>query len=97
VHSTQSVQATKPELRYVLSQSPPSSLVQSRTMSDTTSALQEAVSAMGSQFFDVTIVCTTDDHQAAYWMSILETGMLQGKKVLAVSEDWTASGGAGTG
>jgi hypothetical protein len=66
-------------------------------MSDTTTALQQAVSAMGSQFFDVTIVCTTDDHQAAYWMSILETGMLQGKKVLAVSEDWTASGGAGNG
>jgi hypothetical protein len=66
-------------------------------MSDTTTALQQAVSAMGSQFFDVTIVCTTDDHQAAYWMSILENGMLQGKKVLAVSEDWTASGGAGNG
>ena len=61
-------------------------------------ALQEAVSAMGHYFFDVTIICTTDDYQAEYWMDVLSTGLLSGgKKVLAVSEDWTASGGAGNG
>ena len=61
-------------------------------------ALQAAVSAMGHCFFDVTIICTTDDHQAEYWMDVLSTGLLSGgKKVLAVSEDWTASGGAGNG
>lgn len=74
-------------------------------MSATASSSQQqaAVAAMGRQFFDVTIICTTDDHQAAYWMSILETdnatggGLLRGRKVLAVSEDWTAAGGAGNG
>lgn len=66
-------------------------------MSDTTNkALQAAVSAMGNEFFDVTVICTTDDHQASYWMNLLEQGLLQGKKVLAVSEDWGGSG-AGNG
>ena len=72
-------------------------------------ALQEAVSAMGHRFFDVTIICTTDDHQADYWMDCLQSGLLrQGggggttntpttRKVLAVSEDWIAAGGAGNG
>jgi hypothetical protein len=60
-------------------------------------ALQKAVAAMGSHFFDVTIICTTDDHQATYWMDVLETGLLQGKMVLAVSEDWSSAGGAGNG
>jgi hypothetical protein len=61
------------------------------------SALQEAVSAMGHHFFDVTIICTTDDYQAEYWMDVLGSGLLNDKKVLAVSEDWVASGGAGNG
>lgn len=61
-------------------------------------ALQEAVAAMGQYFFDVTIICTTDDFQAEYWMDVLSSGLLSGgQKVLAVSEDWTASGGAGNG
>lgn len=63
-------------------------------------ALKAAVAAMGNEFFDVTIICTTDDHQASYWMNLLENGLLMGKgdkKVLAVSEDWIGSGGAGNG
>jgi len=69
------------------------------TPTSTDQALQEAVSAMGQQFFDVTIICTTDDHQAAYWMDLLEHGLLGGHKkvVLAVSEDWNSGGGAGNG
>ena len=62
----------------------------------TDEALKTAVSAMGKDFFDVTIICTTDDHQASYWMDLLDSGLLKGKKVLAVSEDWSA-GGAGNG
>lgn len=67
-------------------------------MSETTSsALDSAIQAMGSTCYDVTIICTTDEYQASYWMDILENGMLQGKKVLAVSEDWNDNGGAGNG
>lgn len=62
----------------------------------TEKALETAVAAMGTEFFDVTVICTTDDHQASYWMEVLESGLLKGKKVLAVSEDW-GSGGAGNG
>ncbi len=48
--------------------------------------------------FDVTIICTTDDHQAAFWMSKLDSeGDEQFPLVIAVSEDWNASGGAGNG
>ena len=59
----------------------------------------EAVHAIqsGTHRFDVTIVCTTDDYQASYWMDLLESGLLANAKVLAVSEDWNASGGAGNG
>ena len=53
--------------------------------------------------FDVTIICTTDDYQAEFWMSKLHlksTGSgsdnNQFPMVLAVSEDWDA-GGAGNG
>jgi hypothetical protein len=66
-------------------------------------ALHEAVAAMsgrssGDQFFDVTIICSTDDHQASHWMSVLQAGLLRNTKcVLAVSEDWTSCGGAGNG
>ena len=67
--------------------------------SSTDAALQEAVSAINDQAhgFDVTIICTTDDHQATYWMDLLEHGLLRHRKVLAVSEDWNSSGGAGNG
>jgi hypothetical protein len=69
-------------------------------------ALKSAVEAMASgALFDVTIICTTDDHQAKYWMMRLSEGICSHKKddnsskfpmVLAVSEDWGA-GGAGNG
>lgn len=57
---------------------------------------------MGQKFFDVTIICTTDDHQAEYWMDVLENGILSSPssshyKVLAVSEDWNNASGAGNG
>jgi hypothetical protein len=73
---------------------------------DQTAALQNAIAAMnaGTHVFDVTIVCTTDDHQAAYWMEKLGQGLLAKKSpgdpypvVLAVSEDWNSSSGAGNG
>ncbi|KAL3915077.1 MAG: hypothetical protein SGARI_008267, partial [Bacillariaceae sp.] len=54
------------------------------------------------RYYDVTIVCTTDDHQADFWMSKLgknfkkEEGE-QFPMVIAVSEDWNNSGGAGNG
>lgn len=65
--------------------------------------LETAVEAMtsGKSLFDVTIICTTDDHQAEYWMERLSTSLCatEGSKfpmVLACSEDWGA-GGAGNG
>lgn len=69
------------------------------TTTNTDAALQEAVAAINDQkhCFDVTIICTTDDFQSAYWMELLEQGLLQGRKVLAVSEDWASPGGAGNG
>ena len=74
-------------------------------MTDTAAALNAAVEAMhtGDNMYDVTIVCTTDDHQAAYWMDRLAAGICSHATkekganfpmVLAVSEDW---GGAGAG
>jgi len=63
------------------------------------SVLQQAVMAMrdGSRYyFDVVIICTSDDHQAAYWMEQLSQSCPH-SKVLAVSEDWLAPGGAGNG
>jgi hypothetical protein len=76
----------------------------------TDAALQAAVQAMhtGDNIYDVTIVCTTDDHQAAYWMERLAAGICSHSTkrkigdsgsfpmVLAVSEDWGGSG-AGNG
>jgi hypothetical protein len=62
-------------------------------------ALQEAVTAMtsGSNRFDVTIVCTTDDFQAEYWMKRLGDGICKDSRmILACAEDWGA-GGAGNG
>lgn len=61
---------------------------------------EEAVTAMTlpENRFDVTIICTTDDHQAAFWMSKLDSGSdSQFPLVVAVSEDWNSSGGAGNG
>lgn len=71
---------------------------------------EEAVTAMTlpENRFDVTIICTTDDHQAAFWMSKLNTNTTTTTTtsgsgsgglfplVIAVSEDW-GSGGAGNG
>jgi hypothetical protein len=75
------------------------------------SILQEALAAMNnannkSSMFDVTIICTTDDHQAAYWMDRLSAGVCKKTAsinnahfpmVLAVSEDWNNGSGAGNG
>ena len=73
----------------------------------TSEALTTAIDAITNtekrSLFDVTIVCTTDDHQATYWMKRLSEGICKsndkGSKypmVLAVSEDWS-KGGAGNG
>lgn len=69
-------------------------------MSDNTSRFDAAVTAMTlpENRFDVTIICTTDDHQAEFWMSKLNMAV-EGEQfplVLAVSEDWGGSG-AGNG
>jgi len=68
--------------------------------------LKSACEAMAKgALFDVTIICTTDDHQASYWMKRLSEGICAAGSdgsdskfplVLAVSEDWGA-GGAGNG
>jgi hypothetical protein len=71
----------------------------------TNQALLDSIAAMnsGDGRFDVTIVCTTDDHQATYWMDRLRAGLLSKDAsaaypmVLAVSEDWDGSSGAGNG
>lgn len=72
----------------------------------TSKALESALSAIstGTNLFDVTIICTTDDYQASYWMKRLSEGVCSNKNkdslyplVLAVSEDWTSKGGAGNG
>jgi hypothetical protein len=67
---------------------------------DKDSRFQAAVTAMTlpENRFDVTIICTTDDHQAEFWMSKLNTASAdqQFPMVLAVSEDWGGSG-AGNG
>mmetsp|Transcript_18616 Transcript_18616/g.46091 ORF Transcript_18616/g.46091 Transcript_18616/m.46091 type:complete len:527 (+) Transcript_18616:128-1708(+) len=71
-------------------------------MTDKNARFEEAVEAMtkSENRFDVTIICTTDDHQADFWMSKLSDGLSkEGEKfpmVIAVSEDW-APGGAGNG
>ena len=70
--------------------------------------IESAMSAMTDSespaLFDVTIVCTTDDFQAAYWMERLSKGICKGNgdggvypMVLAVSEDWSSPSGAGNG
>ena len=71
-------------------------------------ALSVMTDAENPALYDVTIVCTTDDHQAAYWTKRLSEGVCHSPSaatssdsspfplVLAVSEDWSA-GGAGNG
>ena len=73
-------------------------------------ALEAALSVMtdaeNPALYDVTIICTTDDHQASYWTKRLSKGVCHSPSsadsdspfplVLAVSEDWSA-GGAGNG
>ncbi len=77
------------------------------TMTTAAAALDKAIKAMTAAsslaLFDVTIVCTTDDHQADYWMKRLTEGICKNNDsssqfpmVLAVSEDWS-KGGAGNG
>jgi hypothetical protein len=65
---------------------------------------EAAVVAMAEhRFFDVTIVCTTDDHQAEFWMTKLGQNFSNTNNdgpfpmVIAVSEDWNDPGGAGNG
>ncbi len=67
---------------------------------------EAAVAAMtlDDSHYDVTIVCTTDDYQAEFWMSKLKTSSSSGDGesgpfplVVAVSEDWTDPSGAGNG
>jgi len=77
--------------------------------SSVSSRFEAAVTAMtlAENRFDVTIICTTDDHQAEFWMSQLDTPPTRGVKgsetpplfpmVLAVSEDWEGGSGAGNG
>lgn len=68
---------------------------------------EEAVTAMTlpENRFDVTIICTTDEFQADFWMTKLKQ---QNKKnddtsssmfplIVAVAEDWTNPSGAGNG
>ena len=73
--------------------------------SDVLKRLEAAVMAMtkpDKYRFDVTVVCTTDDHQAEFWMSKLAKRVVKTDEsskfpmILAVSEDWSA-GGAGNG
>lgn len=78
-------------------------------MTDVQTSLKAAVAAINApsgNLYDVTIICTTDDHQADYWMTKLSEGVCKKPDsadsssvfpiVLAVSEDWSA-GGAGNG
>lgn len=71
-------------------------------------AMKAMTDTENPSMFDVTIVCTTDDHQAEFWMKRLSEGVCKSPSnsnsdsaskfpmVLAVSEDW-AKGGAGNG
>ncbi|KAG7349108.1 hypothetical protein IV203_011705 [Nitzschia inconspicua] len=73
------------------------------TADDKNAKFEAAVDAMAEhRFYDVTIVCTTDDYQAEFWMtklskSITKTADDNFPMVIAVSEDWTDPSGAGNG
>lgn len=68
-------------------------------------AMTAMTNAASPALFDVTIICTTDDFQATYWMDRLSKGICKPKAdakgnypmVLAVSEDWSSVSGAGNG
>eukprot|EP00984_Skeletonema_dohrnii_P012423 scaffold5038_cov147-Skeletonema_dohrnii-CCMP3373.AAC.5 len=76
---------------------------------DQAAIIEAAMSAMtdttNPALFDVTIICTTDDFQASYWMDRLSSGVCKSSSdstnnypmVIAVSEDWSSSSGAGNG
>ena len=67
---------------------------------DKNARFEAAVDAMAElKFYDVTIVCTTDDRQASFWMHKLNfpSSGDQFPMVIAVSEDWNDPGGAGNG
>lgn len=79
-------------------------------MADIQANLEKAVAAINApsgNLFDVTIICTTDGHQADYWMTKLSEGVCKKTDsslgddkfpmVLAVNEDWNDAGGAGNG
>jgi len=79
-------------------------------MSSSNAIIESAMAAITNTtspaLFDVTIICTTDDFQAAYWMDRLSKGICMHRgdnngaiypMVLAVSEDWSSSSGAGNG
>ena len=67
--------------------------------------MQAMTNASAPEVFDVTIICTTDDYQAQYWMDRLSKGVCAPRgsatgcypMVLAVSEDWSSPSGAGNG
>jgi hypothetical protein len=66
-------------------------------------ALRAMTDPTSRALYDVTIVCTTDEFQASYWMTKLSDGICQKQSndslfpmVLAVNEDWE-EGGAGNG
>jgi hypothetical protein len=66
---------------------------------DKNECFEAAVTAMTlpESRYDVTIVCTTDDYQAEFWMTKLKKGDDSDAIVIAVSEDWTNPSGAGNG
>jgi hypothetical protein len=72
------------------------------TDADKNAKFEAAVDAMAEhRFYDVTIVCTTDDFQAEFWMTKLSQSVAKTSDhfpmVIAVSEDWTDPSGAGNG
>jgi len=99
-----------PSLKYnIIKQHPtisPTYVIMLSTNLSAADIIESAMSAMTNEsspaLFDVTIVCTTDDFQAAYWMERLSKGICKGgggvyPMVLAVSEDWSSPSGAGNG
>lgn len=105
ISSSEKQQSAIKDYRIVKAESK-SQLILSSKKIMTKEALETAVKAMNEgALYDVTIICTTDDHQADYWMEQLSQGVCRPKSgstggpypmVLAVSEDWGGSG-AGNG
>jgi hypothetical protein len=71
------------------------------SVEDKNARFEAAVNAMAEQqYYDVTIICTTDDYQAEFWMAKLKpksVGADNFPMVIAVSEDWNDPSGAGNG